>query len=101
MCTERTLSESMVRLAYQLRGRLEEVEEGVVEEVEVAGGVDVGEARHLGGEVGLAGAGAEQTAQQAVLHVHLVDAALDLELDIADVRHVVRGVLGGAVEVAR
>jgi len=48
--------------AYENGGRLEEVEEGVVEEVEVAGGVDVGEARHLGGEVGLAGAGAEQAA---------------------------------------
>ena len=57
-----------------------------MKEVEVRGGIDVGVALSLRGEVGLTRAAAEERAEQAVLHVHLVYALLNLMLDVADVR---------------
>ena len=43
--------------------------------------VDVGISGHLGGEMCLPRTAAEQAAQETVLHVHFVNAFLDLVLD--------------------
>ena len=51
----------------------EHVAEGVVQEIENGSCVEVGVSDDLGGEEGLAGAGAEERAEEAVGHVHLVD----------------------------
>lgn len=50
----------------------EEVAEGVVEEVDEGGRVEVGVAHHLAGKQRLPGAAAEQAAHHPVAHVHVV-----------------------------
>lgn len=49
-----------------------EVAEGVVEQVDEGGGVQVGVAHHLRRKQSLTGAAAEQTPHHAVAHVHVV-----------------------------
>lgn len=58
--------------AYQDGGCPEEVAEGIVEEVDEGGGVEVRVAHQLVGEEGLARAAAEEAAHLPVAHVHLV-----------------------------
>lgn len=58
--------------AYQDGGRPEEVAEGIVEEVDEGGGIEVRVAHQLVGEEGLARAAAEEAAHLPVAHVHLV-----------------------------
>lgn len=50
----------------------EQVAEGVVEEVDEGGGVQVGVAHHLGGKQRLSGPAAEQAPRHAVAHVHVM-----------------------------
>lgn len=50
----------------------EEVAEGVVQQVDEGGGVQVGVTHDLGGEQGLPGAAAEEATHHAVAHVHVV-----------------------------
>ena len=50
----------------------EQVAEGVVQQVDEGGGVQVSVAHHLGGEQGLPGAAAEEATHHAVAHVHVV-----------------------------
>lgn len=66
------MSRGWLGATYQDRGRSEEVAEGVVEEVEEGGGVEVGVAHELAGKEGLARATAEEAAHLPVAHVHLV-----------------------------
>jgi hypothetical protein len=60
--------ETMMTL-YKQRRCLEQVAEGVEEQVEEGAGVQVGEALHLVGEERLVRAGAEQRAQHLVRHL--------------------------------
>lgn len=57
---------------YQDGGCPEEVTEGVVEEVEEGGGVEVRVAHQLAGKQRLARAAAEEAAHLPVAHIHLV-----------------------------
>lgn len=58
--------------AHQHMGGPEEVAEGVVEEVDEGGSVEVGVAHHLRGEERLSWAAAEETSHHAVAHVHIM-----------------------------
>lgn len=50
----------------------EQVAEGVVQQVDEGGGVQVGVTHHLGGEQRLSRAAAEKASHHAVAHVHVV-----------------------------
>lgn len=50
----------------------EQVAEGVVEQIDEGGGVQVSVAHDLGGKQCLSGSTAEQTSHHAVAHVHVV-----------------------------
>lgn len=50
----------------------EQVAEGVVQQVDEGGGVQVSVTHHLGGEQSLSGAAAEKAPHHAVAHVHVV-----------------------------
>lgn len=55
----------------------EQVAEGIVQQIDEGGGVQVGVTHHLGGKQGLSGAAAEQTTHHAIAHVHVVSYFLE------------------------
>lgn len=57
---------------YQHVCSSEQIAEGVVEQVDEGGGVQVSVAHHLGGKQCLSGSTAKQTSHHAVAHVHVM-----------------------------
>lgn len=66
-CISCALSES-----HQYVCSSEQIAEGVVEQVDEGGGVQISVAHHLGGKQGLPGSTAKQTSHHAVAHVHVM-----------------------------
>lgn len=58
--------------SHQHMSSSEQVAEGVIEQVDEGGSVQVSIAHHLGGKQSLTRAAAEQTSHHAIAHVHVM-----------------------------
>lgn len=58
--------------SHQYMCSSEQIAEGVVEQVDERGGIQVSVAHHLGGKQCLSGSAAKQTSHHAVAHVHVM-----------------------------
>ena len=59
-------------MRHQDVGSSEEVAEGVIEQIDEGGCIEVSVPHHLAGEEGLSGAAAEQAPHHPIAHVHVM-----------------------------
>lgn len=67
----------------------EQIAEGVVEQVDEGGSIQVSIAHHLGGKQSLPGSAPKETSHHAITHVHVMSHFLNASLQGADIRPLV------------